>query len=80
MLHSVSPISLSATYLNLFCPVPLSLLGDRLFVRFWVIFMSILIEVGYSRFPNAPETHPGILGRHMLAPQGPGIPADNRNK
>ena len=56
MLHSVSPISLSATYLNLFCPVPLSLLGDRLFVRFWVIFISILIEVGYSRFPNAPET------------------------
>ena len=58
MLHSVSPISLSATYLNLFCPVPLSLLGDRLFIRFWVIFISILIEVGYSRFPNAPETHP----------------------
>ena len=56
MLHSVSPISLSATYLNLFCPVPLSLLGDRLFVRFWVIFILILIEVGYSRFPNAPKT------------------------
>ena len=56
MLHSISPISLSATYLNLFCPVPLSLLGDRLFVRFWGIFISILIEVGYSRFPKAPET------------------------
>ena len=41
ILHSVSPISLSTTYLNLdmlvysICPVPLSLLGDRLFVRFW---------------------------------------------
>ena len=62
MLHSVSPISLSTTYLNLdmliysICPVPLSVLGNRLFVRFWGIFISILIEVGYSRFPNAPET------------------------
>ena len=58
MLHSVSPISLSATYLNLFCPVPLSLLGDRLFVRFWVIFIWILNEVGYSRFPNPTRPKP----------------------
>ena len=58
MLHSVSPISLSTTYLNLdmlmysICPVPLALIGDRLFVRFWGGYLyHFLIEVGYSRFP-----------------------------
>ena len=63
MLHSVSPISLSTTYLNLdmlmysICPVPLALIGDRLFVRFWGGYLyHFLIEVGYSRFPNAPKT------------------------
>ena len=55
---SVSPISLSTTYLSLdmlmfsICPVPLALLGDRLFVRFWGdIYITFLIEVGYSRSP-----------------------------
>ena len=68
MLHSVSPISLSATYLNLFCPEPLSLLGDRLFDRFWVIFISILIEVGYSRFPlpSAIYQNSSTIGRTLF--------------